>query len=92
MITANATELKNNFGRYLDESLKGPVEVRKSGRRVAVLISAEDYDRLSRLEDAYWGERALAAMAEGFVGQDEVMKMLKRYENDEQSGQETRTE
>ena len=78
MIVANSTEVKNNFGRYLDVSSKEPVEVTKSGRRVAILLSTEEYDRLSALEDAYWGERALAAAAGGFIGLEESMQVLTR--------------
>lgn len=78
MITTNSTDVKNNFGRYLDASYREPVEVTKSGRRVAVLLSSEEYDRLVALEDAYWGERALAARAGGFIGPEESMKILTR--------------
>lgn len=78
MIIANSTEVKNNFGRYLDASSREPVEVTKSGRRVAILLSTEEYDRLSTLEDAYWGERALAAATGGFIGPEESMRLLTR--------------
>ncbi len=72
----SSTELKNNFGKFLDTSIREPVEVTKSGRRVAVLLSAEEYDRLALLEDTYWGERALAAADGGFIGPEEAMKLF----------------
>ncbi|NDY58875.1 type II toxin-antitoxin system Phd/YefM family antitoxin [Desulfovibrio sulfodismutans] len=78
-----SSDAKRNFGRILETTMKGPVEITKSGRRVAVILSAEDYDNLSRLEDAYWGERALAAEKGGFVGPEEAMRTLTRMRHEE---------
>ncbi|GAB6036512.1 hypothetical protein JCM15519_10710 [Fundidesulfovibrio butyratiphilus] len=78
MVRANSTDVKNRFGWYLDESRKGPVEVIKSGSRYAVLLSTEEYDRLSSYEDAYWGKRALEALENGMTGPEEAMKTLLR--------------
>ena len=47
MTIASATEFKIHLGEYLDKSRTEPVFVRKSGRDVAVLISKEEFDRLS---------------------------------------------
>ncbi len=41
-----ATELKNRLGRYLDAAETEPVEIQKSGRRKAVLLSHAQYQRL----------------------------------------------
>jgi prevent-host-death family protein len=78
-----SSDAKRNFGRILETTLKGPVEITKSGRRVAVILSAEDYDNLSLLEDAYWGERALAAEKGGFVSPEEAMRTLTRMRHEE---------
>ena len=84
MLIVNSTDAKKNFGRILESTMREPIGVTKSGRRVAVILSAETYDRLSMLEDAYWSERALAAAAGGFIGPDEAMKALTRM-NDEKA-------
>jgi hypothetical protein len=31
----------------------------------------KEYERLKKLEDMYWGERALEAEAEGYIGEEE---------------------
>ncbi len=81
MTTANATEMRNKFGRYLERTLVEPVIVEKSGRQVAVLISMEEYNRLTKLEDAYWGELALAAQREERASREDVAGLLERARN-----------
>jgi len=72
----SATELKNKFGKYLDISRVEPVIVAKTGRRTAVLLSYDEYRRLTELEDAYWAGRALEAEKEGYVGTAESLTLL----------------
>jgi antitoxin Phd len=74
---ANATEVKNRFGEFMDKAQHEPVTVAKTGRNYAVLIGYEEYQRLIALEDAYWGEAALKAEAGGFVGVEAAMELLK---------------
>ncbi|MDA8308169.1 MAG: type II toxin-antitoxin system Phd/YefM family antitoxin [Deltaproteobacteria bacterium] len=81
MVTANATEMRNKFGRYLERILVEPVVIEKTGRQVAVLISMEEYNRLRKLEDAYWGELALAAQKEERAGREDVERLLERAMN-----------
>ncbi len=73
---ATATEVKNRFGEFMDKAQREPVTVDKSGRSYAVLISFEEYQRLSALEDKIWGERAKEAEKSGFVGPEEAQKLL----------------
>lgn len=42
--TFTAKEAKNNFGRLLDEARHAPVAVEKNGRRVAIMMSVEQYN------------------------------------------------
>ncbi len=42
--TFSAKEAKNNFGRLLDEARQFPVAIEKNGRRVAVMMSVEQYN------------------------------------------------
>jgi len=43
MKTVNATDAKNRFGELLDESQKEPISIMKNGRKVAVIMSAAQY-------------------------------------------------
>jgi prevent-host-death family protein len=43
MEKVTAAKAKQNFGELLDKAQRGPVEITKHGRRVGVLIAAEDY-------------------------------------------------
>ena len=62
MTTMTATEVKNRFGELADQVQAGPITITKSGRPSMVLISAEEFDRLTALDDRYWGEQALEAI------------------------------
>ena len=62
---ATATELNKHPGKYINQSLKEPVLIERSGYPVAVIVS---YDRYIQLEDAYWGELATAADQEKSLG------------------------
>ena len=43
----SATDAKNRFGELLEAARKEPVHVQKNGRDVAVVLSPEEYARLS---------------------------------------------
>jgi prevent-host-death family protein len=69
MHRASATEIKNRFGEFLEKAQSAPVSIEKTGRKVAVMISREEYERLIAIEDAMWGERAAKALRKAdFVG------------------------
>ncbi|NNM59000.1 MAG: type II toxin-antitoxin system Phd/YefM family antitoxin [Legionellales bacterium] len=70
---ATATELNKHPGKYLDQAIKEPVVVERSGRPVAVLVS---YERYIQLEDSYWGELAVAADREKSIGTKATMDFL----------------
>lgn len=76
MITVKATEMKNKLGHYLQVALVEPVVVEKTNHQVAVLMSMKEYERLTRLEDAYWGEKAKAAEAEGYLSEAETKEFM----------------
>jgi prevent-host-death family protein len=71
-----ATEVKNHFGQILDITRTEPVTVEKQGRPVAVILSFEEYHRLAKLDDSYWGERAITALAGGFMEDVEMKAFL----------------
>jgi prevent-host-death family protein len=77
MREVSATEVKSRFGEYLDIARAEPVQVRHTGRPVAVLMSWDEYEHLQATEDAYWAARAKAAEESGtFLGHEESMKLL----------------
>jgi antitoxin Phd len=46
MTTISATQAKQRFAELLDTAQKGPVRIQRHGRDLAVLVSAEDYERI----------------------------------------------
>jgi len=71
---ASATELNKHSGRYLSQAVKEPVIIEKSGQPIAVIVSYEHY---IKLEDAYWGEQAIAANKEPSIGVNASLDFLK---------------
>ena len=47
MNSVSAREAKYQFGQLIDEARAGPVVVEKHGRPVVVVLSIEEYQRLS---------------------------------------------
>jgi prevent-host-death family protein len=84
MKTANATDIKNRFGEYLDTARLEPLAVNRNGRTVAVLISAEEYERLSALDDAWWAMQAAESEASGYLGPEKSMEFLMRLIREKQ--------
>jgi len=77
MREVNATDVKNQFGEFLDLAREEPIGIRKSGKLTAVMLSADQFDHFQRLEDAYWVARAEAAEKSGqWIGHDEAMRIL----------------
>lgn len=76
--TFTAKEAKNNFGRLLDEARRVPVTIEKNGRKVAVMLSLEEYNFLETLSDAYWLKRARQAGKAGFIGVKKSQKLLEK--------------
>lgn len=77
MKTLTAAQAKNAFGQFLDMAQREPVLVTKNDRPVGVFLSMQD------LEDTIWGEQALRAHAEGYIGKDQSAKLLSKLLNAE---------
>ena len=71
MKSITAKEAKTNFGQLLDTAIREPVSITRNGRQVAVVLSLQDYQRLSAFEDAWWTRQAERNEAEGFLNADE---------------------
>ena len=80
--SANATAVKNQFGRFLEKALTEPIAIRKTGRRVAVLLAWPEYERLSGLEDERWARKAAEAEKKGYLGPHASATFLRRKLNE----------
>ena len=77
MKMTTATNIKNHFGQYLEASISEPIIIEKTGRSVAVMLSMQEYERLTLLEDQYWAQKASLAEKEGYIGKQASLKLLK---------------
>ena len=71
--TINATMAKQHFGTYLTNVAGGPVIIEKSGNPTAVMISYNEFVRLSELEDMVLLKEAIEASNEGFLSNEESL-------------------
>ena len=76
MKTLGASEAKNRFGELLDLARREPIQIAKKGRKVAVVISIEEFERLLELEDKLLAIQAEKAKQEGFIGMSESEALL----------------
>lgn len=76
MKTLGASEAKNRFGELLDLARREPVQIAKKGRNVAVVLSIEEFERLSDLEAELLAIKAEKARQEGFIGMSESEALL----------------
>jgi len=53
-----------------------PVVVEQNSCPLAVIMSHDRYEKLLTLEDAYWGQRAMATAEGGFLGEEETLREL----------------
>ena len=78
MTEVTATELQSKTGAIIDQALLTPVQVTRNKRSVIVLLSTQEYKRLTALEDAYWGEMATIAASTDSVDDKDVKALLAR--------------
>ena len=81
MKTLGASEAKNRFGELLDLARREPIQITKKGRNVAVVLSIEEFERLSELEDELLAIKADQAQQEGFIGMSESEALLEELLN-----------
>lgn len=78
MNTVNATYAKQNFGACVADAATKPVVIEKSGRPAVVMISYEEFQRLSEIEESMWLQRAQEAAAGGYLSADESDDFMKK--------------
>jgi len=66
MPTVSATHAKQNFAAMLDQSQREPVRIQRHERDVAVLVSAEEYERM--VQDRWREFDRLSALASAQAG------------------------
>jgi len=81
MKTLGASEAKNRFGEMLDLARREPVQIAKKGRSVAVVLSIEEFERFSDLENQLLALKAENAHQEGFIGTVESETLLSEILN-----------
>ena len=81
MKTLGVSEAKNRFSELLDEAQKEPVQIKEKGRNVAVVLSIEEFERLSDSEDELLALKAEKAKQEGFIGMTESEALLEELLN-----------
>jgi prevent-host-death family protein len=81
MKTLGASEAKNRFGEMLDLARREPVQIAKKGRSVAVVLSIEEFERFSDLENQLLALKVENAHQEGFIGTVESETLLSEILN-----------
>lgn len=76
MKTMTATDAKQSFGSLLSMVEKEPVTIQKTNKDVAVVISAQQYQELKRMQDIVYGEAAKLAIKEGIISATESEDFL----------------
>lgn len=74
---ATTAEVESRFDEFLDLVQEQPIVIEEEGRPRAVMLAYDEYDRLQRMDDYFWGKRALEAEKEGFVGHEESMRFIR---------------
>lgn len=69
----SASELNKRPGNYLAQAGKEPVVVEKAGQPAVVMVS---YDYFLKLEDSFWGEKAIEADQDVSIGHEDAMNFL----------------
>lgn len=64
MDTLSANEAKTHFGDMLLKAERGPVQINKNGKPVAVVFSVEEYESIEALKPRLLQLRAMQVMAD----------------------------
>jgi PHD/YefM family antitoxin component YafN of YafNO toxin-antitoxin module len=78
MNTVNAAYIEQNFNACVVDAIKQPIVIEKSGRPAVVMLSYEEFQRLSDLEDAFRLQRAQDAASEGYLSTEESDEFMKK--------------
>ncbi|PCJ27161.1 MAG: type II toxin-antitoxin system prevent-host-death family antitoxin [Rickettsiales bacterium] len=76
MISMSAKAAQSHFGEMLSLTIREPVAINRYGKRAAVVISNEEYEKFQKLEDLYWTAKAEEAAQDGFLSSKESDDLL----------------
>lgn len=78
MPTVSATHAKQNFAAILDQAQREPVRIKRHDRDVAVLISAEEYEKIrqARVQELIRLTEESSRYAESQGMTDELLEQL----------------
>jgi len=79
----DATEAKNKFGVFIQESLVEPVGVRKNGSVISIMLSKNEFERLKEIENAYYGIITFEADKEGYMSVEETKAFINEKLNED---------
>jgi prevent-host-death family protein len=79
--SVSASDVKQKFGKYIDDARLAPVVINKNGKPCIVMISFERFEELQAMEDAYWLAQAEAGITSGFLGAEKTAEVLKEKLN-----------
>jgi antitoxin Phd len=74
----NVTELENRVGQYIQQAVvMEPIVIEETGCPMAVMMSYTDYERLKKIEDAFWALKAIEAEKSGYVGENSLSELMR---------------
>jgi len=78
MSTVSATHAKQNFAAMIEAAQRGPVRIQRHERDVAVLVSAEEYERIHhmRVQELLRFTEETSRYAESQGMTDELLEQL----------------
>ena len=77
MMNVSTSEFKKQMGAYLSSMQDSPIQIEKSGRPVAIVLSPSEYTYLQELEEQYWVARAEAATSSGeWIDHEEAIQRI----------------
>jgi prevent-host-death family protein len=78
MNAVTSTELQHRTSSIIDRALAEPVQITRNSRSVVVLLSVNEFERMKKIEDAYWGELASIALKSDSATNVEISDLLAR--------------
>lgn len=76
MKVLSSTEARQNFSAVLSSINVEPVSISKQDKQIAVVMSSERYNELTRLEDILYTKAAELAIKEGFSSDRETQDLM----------------
>lgn len=81
MLTLKATDARANFSKLIQDVQNEPIAIKKHGKCVAIVLTAEEYSKVQKLEDEYWAILAQKAHDEGYVGEEVGERLIEGFLN-----------